>query len=229
MRKTILFTCLVLTGCFSSPGTKNIIAGKVPFNEKIQWRFSPCGELLCNGMALRLSQTVAEWDKILGKHDRYNELMNDVYTWDKYGLMAVTEPQGDTIHQLHIVFNFKPIQDTLDLIERQGPDTAVISSIRAAIYARPRPFFEGGILLDSVVLGKATTVKEFNELSEKNHRQFRFHQDASFKNVYAFFSRNCGAPRRFEVHLSEDQQWIDELVVDDYENIISQVDQGGSQ
>jgi hypothetical protein len=99
MRAKIAMCCLrlpllslLLTHCQGQPSDQEkqtVIEGKVPLNRKVQWKFSPCGDIKVNDKKLRLGTTLKEWVATLGPYNRFNRVMNDVYTWDQYGLMGV--------------------------------------------------------------------------------------------------------------------------------------------
>jgi hypothetical protein len=194
----------------------------VPVNQKVLWSFSPCGDIQVNDKKLQLGKTVKEWVTILGPYDRFNRLMNDVYTWDKYSLMAVAKWNKDTVIQMHIVFHFESDRDTnnYDPIE----DSIHIQAIREEISARPKPVLSGGVLLDNVVLGRGMNIKEFNQLSESNNRAFRFRKDI-FPHRFSFYPRDCPSPVTYVVELSKNFKDVKQIIVDNLPNTVWNIEQ----
>jgi hypothetical protein len=191
---------------------KEIIAGSVAVNQKVVWSFSPCGDIQVNDKKLELGKTVKEWVTILGPYDRYNRLMNDAYTWDKYGLIAVTDWNKDTVSQMHVVFHYESDRDPADYAGRNDVDSIIMRSIQAEISARPKPVLSGGVLLDGVVLGRGMSIKEFNHLSESNSRAFKFTKDI-FSHRYSFYPNDCSSPIRYYVELSEDFKDVEQVFI----------------
>ena len=205
---------LLLTHCQGQPSGQEkqaVIAGKVPLNRKVQWKFAPCGEIQVNDKKLRLGTTMKEWLATLGPYNRFNQVMNDVYTWDQYGLMAVTRWHKDTVFQMHVVFHYESDRNTNHYHPIE--DKIHIQSIREEIAARPKPVFEGGVLLDNVVLGRGMSIKEFNQLSESNNRVFEFSKDI-FPHRYSFYPNDCPTPTMYIVELSKDFNDVEQIIVE---------------
>ncbi len=201
---------------------KEIVTGSVALNRKVVWSFSPCGDIQVNDKKLQLGKTLKEWVAALGPYDRYSHPWHDAYTWDKYGLIALTEFKKDTIFQMHIVFHFESDRDSNDYHPIE--DSIHIEAIRAEISARPKPVFSGGVLLDSVVLGRGMSIKEFNNLSDNSNRAFRFRKDI-FPHRFSFYPRDCPSPIAYVVELSENFKDVEQIIVDNLPNTVWNIEQ----
>lgn len=217
-----LFSCQVESSGQETKETKEVIEGTVPVNRKVLWKFSPCGDIQVNDKKLKLGTTLKEWVAKLGPYDRFNRLMTDVYTWDKYGMMAATDWKKDTIIQMHIVFHYESDRDSNQYDPNE--DMLHIEAIRAQIAARPTPVFDGGVLLDGVVLGRGMNIKEFNQLSRDNNRSFYFSKNI-FPHRYSFFPDDCPTPTAYTIQLSADFKDVEQIFIDNSSNAVWEVEQ----
>jgi hypothetical protein len=138
--------------------------------------------------------------------------MHNVYTWDQYGLIAMTRWHKHTVFQMHVVFHYESDLNPNDYAGSDHADSVIMEGLQEEISARPKPVFEGGVLLDNVVLGRGMSIKEFNQLSQSNNRAFEFSKDI-FPHRYSFYLDDCPTPIRYYVQLSEDYKDVEQVFV----------------
>lgn len=231
------FTALfILQACGQTAVTENhesVTEGNVKLNRDVLWKFGSCGTIRVNGITLSMRETVADWVKKLGPYDRFNRLWSDCYTWDNYGLIASCDTKRDTIEQMHIVFHFKTeingkiienLKDTVKLINDPYYNDPSYSFYRKEIFARPHPFFQGGVLLDGVVLGRGMSIKEVNALFRKSGKSIEFFQDNHMTHVWQYYP-DCDFPLLFNIEVSEDYKDIEQLYVNAKSNLIFELRQ----
>ena len=191
--------------------------GKVKLNRQVTWNFTPC-EVSVNGVAVSMSELVKDW---VGKIGPFSRDVYKCYVWDKYGLMvAGSIDEKDTLTQMHIVFNYSTFHHRTGRALQFASDSIYLSTeskddrmlIIEELASRPNPRFNGGVLMDSIVLGRGMRIEEFNQLSEKYHRHIQFHQDRHFHHIWEYNSP-C-QPWSYFVEVSEDYSDIEQVWVE---------------
>jgi hypothetical protein len=173
---------IAIAFCTAACGEK-----KVPLAQRTDtadWNISSCS-LSYKNYQLLLGAAVADWEQVLGEHDRY---VNDMYIFDHHGL-KLYERDGKVVTMVLVYKN--PPGYKAEFIETEKSDSTR-SFYESANAARPVNEYQGLVDVDGGIVKPELNIEEFNRQRIKKNPQANVFTEAYLPTIFHLY-RYCDA------------------------------------